>query len=1052
MFKKFLDSILGDYNENQLKPIYKQVEQINLKAEEYTALDDEALKNNTVILKKRIADGETVDDVLVDAFATVKEACRRLVGTKYVVAGEEIVWDMIPYDVQMIGGIVLNNWKIAEMKTGEGKTLVALSPVYLNALTGKGVHIVTVNNYLTRRDCEWMKLVYEWLGLTVGCITKETPVQQRKEEYQKDITYVENSELWFDYLRDNLVKKSEERCLLTRPLNYAIVDEIDSILIDEARTPLIISIPVEWSVEKYQFYNNIIKELKPCSTEKKVSKGKIYELLNPTEGSDEVDGDYYIDVKGKSVSITEAGIEKIEKMLGVNNIYQDLWYQELSYVENALKAHGAYVKDKDYIVEDDEILIVDEHTGRTMKGRRFGEGLHQAIEAKENVKVQDESMTIATITYQNFFKQYNKLAGMTGTAVTEAEEFSNFYNLEVVVIPTNKEILRVDLNDKVYLNQKTKWNYVKEYIKFYHTVGVPILLGTADIDTSEHISRILTKENIVHSVLNAKNHSLESKIISNAWKEGSVIVATNMAGRGTDIKLDKELNQRLAKNYAEYFEKIMKTWKGVDEVNKMNLNIYSEKELNLLLNALEGNKWIKENCLIEKKLLKRNKKKYDVDDKEKIYANLSIILKEKEINIDTTLEYDIFFWLLVIGTEKHDSRRIDNQLRGRSGRQGDPWASVFFVSLDDNLMKKSGMNKITAILGMFWLMWSLDGMELKQAKFTNAIKRTQKEIEGYYFGIRKHLFDYDTVINKQREKIYRIRNFILDASIDKEKREKYVLERNETFLESAKNIIQAQIITFISNNDSQEELLKFLVKNYGLSAETPEEIQFLSTKTTEEIIQLCFQRVEKYFRERVYKLVDIDNLFDLYSDIHLFYLDKLWIEHIDEMQRLKEQVSFAGYAQQDPLLMYKKQSYEKFLDFYTNIENSFASYIMRVDFERAISMIEQKNSWNIGIELTKDEFEYLKEVVKNNPDSDKGKIIYNDKGEEILQVTLTAEGYEELRKTLKEKVIKAEEESLKAKIDSGEIKVTHAKDKKEKKKEKIIPEKMEEEKTEVIEV
>ncbi len=556
MINRLMNLIGGDYNQKQIDAILPLVRDINHLYAEFDSLSDAAIQAKTDEFKTRLQAGETLDDLLPEAFAVVKQACKRLVGTTVKVKGQELTWNMIPYDVQLIGGIILHQGKIAEMKTGEGKTLVAVAPVYLNALAGKGVHVVTVNDYLASRDSEWMAHVYTWLGLSVGAVVKSTPLHTRREEYAKDITYVENTELGFDYLRDNLVKTLAERSLTWRPLNYAIVDEIDSILIDEARTPLIISQPREEPTEKYSYYAQVVNLLSPCSAKKKVSKGFIQEILNDEYGKEqEEDGDYYIDEKTKTAQLSGKGIAKLEEILKVENIYKDMGYGEIHHIENALKAKAVYIKDKDYIIVNGEILIVDEHTGRTMPGRRFSEGLHQAIEAKENVKIQRESQTMATITYQNFFKQYAKLCGMTGTASTEGEEFNKIYELEVVIVPTNKTILRVDMNDKVYFNQHTKRKFVKDYIKFYHEIGQPILIGTADIATSEYVSKLLDKEAIVHYVLNAKFHEQEANIVSNAGKYKSVVVATNMAGRGTDIKLEEGLNEKMAQNYLKFFLK-----------------------------------------------------------------------------------------------------------------------------------------------------------------------------------------------------------------------------------------------------------------------------------------------------------------------------------------------------------------------------------------------------------------------------------------------------------------------------------------------------------------
>jgi len=525
-----LTSLLGgDYNQKQLKKIDPIVRDINEWYGKFETLTDEEIKNKTPEFKERYQNGESLDDLLPEAFAVVKQACKRMCGQTFEVNGNPQVWNMIPYDVQLIGGIILHQGKIAEMKTGEGKTLVAAAPVYLNALSGKGVHVVTVNDYLASRDAQWIGNLYQWLGLSIGNVVKGTPLARRREEYGKDITYVENSELGFDYLRDNLVKSMSARSVIWRPLNFAIIDEIDSILIDEARTPLIISEGREEPTEKYGYYANIVKALQPCSGKKKVSKGLLNELVNDDDKEQEEDGDYYIDEKTKTASLSGKGIAKLENMLNVENIYKDLGFEEIHHIENALKAKAVYQRDIDYIVSGNEVLIVDEHTGRTMPGRRFSEGLHQAIEAKEGVPIQRESQTMATITYQNFFKQYQKLAGMTGTAATEGEEFNKIYDLEVVIVPTNKTVIRVDMNDKVYYDQATKWKFVRNYIKFYHEIGEPLLIGTADIATSEYVSRLLDKDAITHYVLNAKFHEQEANIVANAGRYGSVVVATNMA-------------------------------------------------------------------------------------------------------------------------------------------------------------------------------------------------------------------------------------------------------------------------------------------------------------------------------------------------------------------------------------------------------------------------------------------------------------------------------------------------------------------------------------------
>ncbi len=584
MINWILNKITWDYNEKQLKSINPIVWEINIWYEKYKSLSDNEIKAKTDEFKQRYKDGESLDALLPEWFAVVKSACERMLGMKLDVKGKELVWDMLPYDVQLIWGIVLHQGKIAEMKTWEGKTLVAVAPAYLNALTGKSVHIVTVNDYLASRDAEWMWYLYNRLGLTVWSITKHTPLQNHKIEYEKDIVYVENTELGFDYLRDNLEKKVENRRLMNRWLFYAIVDEADSVLIDEARTPMIISQPNNDPIDKYVHYSQVIRNLVPSASKKKVSKWFLAEMLKDKKDEDNQDdwGDYFIDEKSKSVSLTEHGISKLENMLGVEHLYRDLGYEEIHHIENALLARWAYENGKDYIVHGNEVLIVDENTGRTMPGRRFQWWLHQAIEAKEGISIKNEAKTIGSITYQNFFKLYEKISGMTGTALTEAEEFEKIYELETISIPTNREILRVDRNDKVFFDQNAKWSSVVDNIKYYHEIGQPILIWTSSVYTSELVSELLRKQNINHYVLNAKFHEQEADIVGNAGKIWWVVVATNMAWRGTDIKLDKGLNEKLAENYAKRVASEIKKW------NSVQLDINSKYEYDLIMSALEN--------------------------------------------------------------------------------------------------------------------------------------------------------------------------------------------------------------------------------------------------------------------------------------------------------------------------------------------------------------------------------------------------------------------------------------------------------------------------------
>ena len=997
MLDWIMNFIGWDYNQKQIDAILPIVKQINHLYAEYDSLSDDEIKAKTEEFKARIEKGESLDDILPEAFAVVKQACKRLVWTTVKVKGQDLNWNMIPYDVQMIWWIILHQGKIAEMKTWEGKTLVAVAPVYLNALSWKGAHVVTVNDYLASRDSEWMAHVYTWLWLTVGSVVKSTPLARRREEYAKDITYVENTELGFDYLRDNLVKSMKERSLTWRPLNYAIVDEIDSILIDEARTPLIISQPREEPTEKYTYYAQVVNLLTPCSQKKKVSKGFIQEILNDEYWKEqEEDWDYYIDEKTKTAQLSWRGIAKLEEILKVENIYKDMGYEEIHHIENALKAKAVYIKDKDYIISNWEVLIVDEHTWRTMPGRRFSEGLHQAIEAKENVRIQRESQTIATITYQNFFKQYKKLCWMTGTASTEGEEFSKIYELEVVIVPTNRPVIRVDMHDKVYFNQHTKWKFVKDYIKFYHEIGQPILIGTADIATSEYVSKILDKEAITHYVLNAKFHEQEANIVSNAGKYRSVVVATNMAGRWTDIKLEDGLNEKMAENYVKFFKKTIKAGQ------KVVAKVYSEVELNLIVEALmeeynlsnfDSNKVIEiEDGTVA--VQKATKRKANTDWYAKVIFNPSALDTSKE-----TLEKDIFFGLFILGTEKHESRRIDNQLRGRAWRQGDPWVSVFFVALDDTLMRKMGGEKFQSLASMLLSKDDLENLELTQKQFTKNITRAQKEIEGWYFGIRKHLFDYDSVVDKQRKRVYHIRDEILMSEDDEEMQKKYVESFEDEFLTESKNIILTQITSAENTGQSVSDLLILLNKEFGLNITQPEHAE-LSKLDYETLKAALLERLDAYFT-RIFDTLDTKILFQIFREVHLHFLDKLWVDHIDEMSNLREKVGLMSYAQMDPLVIYKKESFEKFQELLANIINNTASYLLKLDFDaiatqqQAVQLIQEENNQEKVIEIlssasrnmwaARKAVEQKKVVVANEEDS-RAKIFENNDDYEVFEV------------------------------------------------------------------
>ncbi|MFC1729822.1 preprotein translocase subunit SecA [candidate division KSB1 bacterium] len=795
MLNKLITTVFGDPNEKELKSIRPIVEQINQKEEEYQKLSDDELKGNTEKFKERIRNGETVDDLLVEAFATVKNACRRLIGTKYVLGKDEQTWDMVPYDCQLIGGIVLNKGKISEMKTGEGKTLVAALPVYLNALTEKGVHVVTVNDYLATRDASWMNVVYQYLGLTIGVIVHGISHEERKEAYTADITYGTNNEFGFDYLRDNMVTNLDSR--VQRELNYAIVDEIDSILVDEARTPLIISSPAEESTKKYMQYAQLINQLTP-------------------------DSHYLIDEKARTATLTEEGIAKMEQVMGVDNIYTDAGFTEVHHIEQALKAKAIFKRDTDYLIKEGEIVIVDEFTGRLMPGRRYSDGLHQAIEAKENVEVKQESRTLATVTFQNYFRIYNKLSGMTGTAKTEEEEFYKIYGLETIVIPTNKPVARADHPDLIYKSQKGKLMSIAKDIKECYEKGQPALVGTISVEKSEVLSKILKMSGVPHEVLNAKNHEREAEIVANAGQKGSITIATNMAGRGTDIKLGE----------------------GVKELGG----------------------------------------------------------------------------LVIMGTERHDSRRIDNQLRGRAGRQGDPGESRFYASMEDDLMRLFGADKIKRMMETLGLP---DDMPIENRLITKSIESAQKRVEGHNFDIRKHLLEYDDVMNKHREIIYARRLKILE---------------NEDLKSEILDLIkkEAEDITHIRTDsqnrtdwdlegiaDAVNALLPHETKKVDVS-------DFEKLDKPDDIAEYLTNVFNTEHRLKEDALPDPALLRQVEKSILFRVVDTLWMEHIDAMSNLRESVALRGYGQRDPLIEYKQESFVMLKKLLASIQHSVINTLFKV--------------------------------------------------------------------------------------------------------------------------
>lgn len=1017
-----LDKISWDYNKKQLEQIRPLVEEINTLAESWDWLTDEEIQAKTPEFKARLEAGEQVDDILVEAFATVKQACKRMVGDVHEVKGDEIKRVMVPYDVQILGAIVLHQGKNAEMRTGEWKTLVATMPAYLNALTGKWVHVVTVNDYLASRDAEWMGYLYEWLGLTVWAVTKGDDLKNRRSMYEKDITYVENSELWFDYLRDNLTKTLDERNLLWRPLHYAIIDEVDSILIDEARTPLIISHPSDEPTEKYEQYAKLVKYLKPSTKKKKIKKWFLKELLSSVQDGEQeeeetgVEWDYYIEEKTKSVSLTSAWIAKLEELLEVDNLYKHLGYDEIHHIENALKANAVYIKDKDYLIKDNQVMIVDQNTGRTMPWRRYSQWLHQAIEAKEGMEIQRESKTLASITYQHFFKQYEKLSGMTGTALTEAEEFEEIYDLEVLSIPTNEPIIRVDKGDSVYYNQDAKWNAVADHIKFYHTIGQPILIGTSSIHTSELMSSILKKMALHHTVLNAKFHEKEASIVKNAGKKGSVVVATNMAWRGTDIKLEPWLDQTIAKNYAGYIAKMLKKWKGFSGV------VYSSTEYEWVVDAIAqefgfddaaidkavGN-WIKnDNAMIKIQI--------NTSKKEKEQAFAEIICKPASGEESDRESRDFHFWLYILGTEKHDSRRIDNQLRWRAWRQWDPGVSQFFVAMDDEIMRKMWGDKIQSVARMLLSADDLKTMAFTQKQFTNSIKKSQKQMEWRHFGVRKHLFDYDSVINKQRERIYAKRDEILawvkDKLTELEWADTANNDANNNAIDTSwSSISKSDTSSDTSSVDASEqveiielsvideikyfidEVVDDLVKGYTAVVpwnltELLESLQSITGATflEEEYADIWSARkLKRVLKDELHEIFDthiagdtVDQEDDWHSQerakkileyakkVYLNVIDRNWMQHITDMQYLREKVGLYGYAQLDPLVIYKQEAYTKFQTLLATIRKETLWHIMRTDFSQLDKQqpVRQTKKINMASVL-----KAVTEWLKNDPNA-----------------------------------------------------------------------------------
>lgn len=841
-----LKAIFGTKNDREVKRMRKTVVKINALEPQYEKLSDEELRGKTEEFKKRLANGETLDDILVEAFAVVREGSKRVLRMRH-------------YDVQLIGGIVLHEGKITEMKTGEGKTLVATTAIYLNALTGKGVHVITVNDYLAQRDRDQMGQLYSFLGLTSGVIINGLDNEIRKQAYMADITYGTNSEFGFDYLRDNMVSKLEDK--VQRELNFCIVDEVDSILIDEARTPLIISGAAANTAKLYQTFFQIAMMLERSRETEKITDVKKKKEMN---FPDEIWKDYEVDEKGKNVTLTEKGVKKVEQMLGLDNLYSPSNIELTHYLMQSLKAKELFVKDKDYLVRENEVIIIDEFTGRALEGRRYSDGLHQAIEAKEGVKIANENQTLASITLQNYFRMYKKLSGMTGTAETEAAEFMHIYGLEVVMIPTNKPVIRKDNGDIVYKTKEEKIDAIVDKIKELHDKGQPVLVGTITIQGSELLSQRLKEINIPHNVLNAKFHAKEAEIVAQAGRYKAVTIATNMAGRGTDIMLGGNPDF-MAKN------EVPVTDENYNEVlNKYILQCEAEKEK---VKSLGG--------------------------------------------------------LFILGTERHESRRIDNQLRGRSGRQGDPGESLFYLSLEDDLMKLFGSDRVKTVMEKLGIP---KGEPITHNMISKAIENAQKKVESRNFGIRKSLLEFDDVMNKQREAIYASRNEALSKS-----------DLKDTITNMLRGTIQSAVIERFVGEFKDEwnvkGLSEFLEENYGYEIKDLEEYKSFGI---EEYADKIFDEIEAKYQEKENEIGS-----DLMREIEKYVLfevvDNRWREHLKALDGLREGIYLRSYGQKDPVVEYKLLSGELYGRMLETIKMETTSYMFKVVVKTREQVIEDPN-------------------------------------------------------------------------------------------------------------
>ena len=874
--------IFGSTSDRAIKKNKSQVEEVMALEDSYSKLSDEELKDNTNKLKERLKGGETLDDILPEAFATVREASKRVLG-------------MTPYKVQVEGGIILHQGRIAEMKTGEGKTLVETMPAYLNALEGKGVHIVTVNDYLAKRDRDWMGKVFEYLGLSVGCILHDMPKEDRKIAYASDITYGTNNEFGFDYLRDNMVIYKEN--MVQRELNYAIVDEVDSILIDEARTPLIISGQGDKSTDLYELAKTFVSRLSVRVQDPDEHVDPLDRFVKQEEEEEETK-DYVVNEKDRSVLLTELGTKKAEEFFKVENLSDIENMEIIHHINQAMKARSLMKKDKDYVVKDGEIIIVDEFTGRLMFGRRYSDGLHQAIEAKEGLEVRSESKTLATITFQNYFRMYKKLSGMTGTAKTEEEEFQDIYHMDVIEIPTNKPVIRVDNPDEIYRTEAEKFGAVIDDIKARHETGQPVLVGTISIEKSEELSKLLKKTGIKHEVLNAKFHDKEAEIVAQAGRLGQVTIATNMAGRGTDIILGGN---------PEFMAKQAMRRKGLSEEEMAQVDSHEDTKDSEIL---------------------KNRKEYD----EYVEQYKKELQEEKAKVIDAG-------GLHIIGTERHESRRIDNQLRGRAGRQGDPGSSTFYISAEDDLMRLFGGDRFKNAIDM---MKMPEGDSIKSPVLTRLIESAQRKVEGNNYGIRKHVLKYDDVMNKQREVIYAERKKLLEGA-----------DFRDNITAMIKDVIAGFVntMTFEKEDCGDWDFKSLFMHLKAIFDIDMEDISGLNTKDIlkDELIDMLTAHALKKYEAKENEFTP-EKFREIERIVLLQVVDDKWMDHIDAMDQLKQGIGLRSMAQEDPARAYAIEGFDMFEAMNEAIKEDTLRILFHVEDPSKVKRREQNKNIKEGFE------------------------------------------------------------------------------------------------------